>query len=181
MANILILFAHPALEKSRVQIQLLQAAKHIPGVTVQDLYEVYPDFNVNVKREQALLLRHDIILFQHPLYWYSAPALMKQWQDLVLEHGWAYGHTGRSLAGKSMSSVISTGGATDTYQPGAKHGHTLASFLLPYVQTAALCNMRYLSPYIVQGTHRMDASAIRAQAGAYRQWLEQLRDAPLTQ
>ena len=87
MNRILIIFAHPALEKSRVQYRLLQAAQSVAKVTIHDLYEHYPDFNIDISHEQQLLREHDIILFQHPFYWYSSPALLKEWQDLVLEYG----------------------------------------------------------------------------------------------
>lgn len=101
MANanrILILFAHPALENSRVNRYLIQAVEGLDSVTVHDLYEMYPDFHIDVKVEQDLLLAHDIIIFHHPFYWYSTPAIMKEWLDLVLEHGFAYGDF-RSAAG----------------------------------------------------------------------------------
>ena len=89
--RVLVLFAHPALERSRVNRHLVEVARAVPGVKVHDLYEVYPAFNINAKREQQLLLEHDVIVFQHPFYWYSTPAILKEWQDIVLEHGWAYG------------------------------------------------------------------------------------------
>ena len=55
------------------------------------------NFFIDVHAEQKLLLDHDIIIWQHPFYWYSAPAIIKEWMDLVLEHGFAYGENGRSL------------------------------------------------------------------------------------
>ena len=179
MARILILFAHPALEKSRVHAQLLTALKGIQGVTLHDLYEVYPDMNIDVRHEQSLLLQHDIILLQHPLYWYSAPAIIKQWMDLVLEHGWAYGHTGTALRGKYLGNVISAGAQESSYHPNGWHKHSITDFLLPFHQTATLCNMQYLQPYVVYGTHRLSYAGIREEAVAYRQMLEKLRDGQL--
>jgi Flavodoxin-like fold len=66
----------------------------------------YPDFHINVAREQELLTLHDVIVFQHPLYWYSYPAILKEWQDLVLESGFAFGHMGTRLAGKLLLHAI---------------------------------------------------------------------------
>jgi glutathione-regulated potassium-efflux system ancillary protein KefG len=180
MARILILFAHPALERSRVHTQLLHAIKELPGLTLQDLYEAYPDLNVNIDREQALLLQHDIILFQHPFYWYSSPAIVKQWQDLVLEHGWAYGRTGTALRGKFMGNVISTGGPQSGYSSEGPHHHTMTQFLAPFRQTANLCNMTYLPPFVIHGTHKLDAPAIARYSQQYRQLLEALRDERFT-
>ena len=106
MPRVLVQFAHPAFERSRVHRRLLAHLPRREGITLNDLYEEYPAFDIDVAREQALLLAHDVVVFQHPFFWYSTPPLLKQWEDLVLEHGWAYGREGRALTGKhySMSS-----------------------------------------------------------------------------
>ena len=101
MSKVLILFAHPALEKSRVNKRLIRDVNSINNITFNDLYEEYYDFNIDVEREKKLLVEHDIIIFHHPFFWYSTPAILKQWQDLVLEHGWAYGSKGTALIEKS--------------------------------------------------------------------------------
>ncbi|WP_343744527.1 NAD(P)H-dependent oxidoreductase [Chitinophaga sp.] len=176
MARVLINFAHPALEKSRVHKQLLATIRGIKGITINDLYEWYPDLDIDVAREQQLLEKHDIILLQHPFYWYSAPAIIKQWLDLVLEHGWAYGHTGKALQGKYFGNVISAGSSERNYQPEGIHQYQVHQFLLPYSQTAALCNMQYAAPYVIYGVHRMDIEDIRTAAEQYRHMLELLRD-----
>lgn len=179
MTKILILFAHPALEKSRVHAELLSVIHGMPGVTLHDLYEVYPDLNIDIRHEQSLLLQHDIILFQHPFYWYSAPAIVKQWKDLVLQHGWAYGASGTALRGKKMGNVITAGAPEHTYSKEGWHRHTVSDFLLPFEQTAILCNMQYLPPYTVFGTHRLTPAEIQEEAVAYKEMLEKLRHGEL--
>jgi len=67
-SSILVLFAHPAIQKSRVNRRLAAAARGVEGVTVHDLYETYPDFDIDVPREQSLLVLHDIVVLQHPFY-----------------------------------------------------------------------------------------------------------------
>lgn len=176
MAKILILFAHPAFEKSRVHAHLLSAIRGMQGVTLHDLYEVYPDMNIDVRQEQSLLLQHDIVLFQHPFYWYSAPAIVKQWQDLVLEHGWAYGQTGTALRGKIAGNIITAGAQESTYSKEGWHHHSINDFLLPFRQTALLCNMQYLEPFVIYGTHRLTYSSMMEHAVSYKQMLERLRD-----
>ena len=121
--RLLILFAHPALHKSRVNQLLLSSVESLPGVTINDLYEAYPNFHVNVAREQALLLEHDVIVFQHPFYWYSSPAILKQWQDLVLEYGFAFGKNGTRLHGKLVLTAISTGGPSSAAAPSHRRRH----------------------------------------------------------
>jgi glutathione-regulated potassium-efflux system ancillary protein KefG len=176
MPRILILFAHPMVEKSRVQRALLEAASSVDGVTIQDLYEQYPDFDIDIRREQELLSEHDVVILQHPFYWYSCPALMKQWIDLVLEHGWAYGRQGKALEGKKMGNVISMGGSADAYSTSGLNRHAVREFLIPFEQTALLCKMDYLPPFVVHGTHRATEDDIRRNAEAYVSVLKSLRD-----
>lgn len=175
--RILVLFAHPALNKSRINSQLVRAIADLEGVTLHDLYEEYPDFHINVKREQQLLVEHDIVVWQHPFYWYSSPALLKEWQDLVLEYGFAYGHEGTALQGKKCLSAISTGGSQQAYQRDGYNYYTIAELLTPFAQTARLCGMDYLPPFVVHGAHQLnDDAQIGDRAQEYRLLLQALRD-----
>jgi glutathione-regulated potassium-efflux system ancillary protein KefG len=174
MNRILVLFAHPALQKSRVNRELIRGIDRIPGVTFRDLYEFYPDLDINVRTEQKLLLEHDILVFQHPFYWYSTPAILKEWQDLVLEHGWAYGQDGNALRGKKMLSVISTGGREEAYQKNGYNRYTIRELLSPIDQTAYLCGMEYLPPFVVHGTHRISADELHQQRNDYHRLLSAL-------
>ena len=174
--RILVLFAHPAHEKSRVNRVLVRGLGDLPGVTVHDLYEAYPELDIDVPREQALLEAHDVIVLQHPFFWYSTPAILKEWQDLVLVHGWAYGSAGTALRGKRMLNAITTGGREVAY---AREGHnrfTMRELLVPIEQTARLCGMTYLAPFVVHGTHGMTAAEAERHASDWRRTLEALRD-----
>ncbi|NUQ76387.1 MAG: NAD(P)H-dependent oxidoreductase [Polyangiaceae bacterium] len=176
--KILILFAHPALERSRVNRRLVAEARAVTGVTVHDLYEAYPDMHVDVRREKELLLEHDAVIFQHPFFWYSTPALLKEWQDLVLQHGWAYGSGGRALAGKVTFNAVTTGGPESSYNPEGYNRFTVRQLLAPYEATARLCSMRYLPPFITYAALRLaDTDAAAAAARDYRRLLEALAEA----
>jgi len=175
-ANVLVLFAHPAIRKSRVNRLMLDAVRPVDGVTVNDLYEAYPDLDIDVAREQELLAGHDVVVFQHPFYWYSTPAMLKEWQDLVLEHGWAYGHEGDALRGKTLLSAISTGGSEEAYCAQGNNRFTIRQLLAPIEQTARLCGMVYLPPFVVHGTHSVSEQEIEGHANDYRLLVEGLRD-----
>lgn len=176
MARILLLFAHPALEKSRVHITILKHVQQITDITVNDLYQEYPFFDIDIQREQELLMSHDILVFQHPLYWYSFPAIVKQWQDLVLEHGWAYGKRGHMLEGKKIFHAITSGGRAESYTKDGYNVYSIQDFLRPVERTARLCGMEYWPPYVIHGTHRMNESDIKMQATLFAGLLSALRD-----
>ena len=176
MSKVLILFAHPALEKSRVNKRLIRDVKSINNITLNDLYEEYYDFNIDIEREKKLLVEHDIIIFHHPFFWYSTPALLKQWEDLVLEHGWAYGSNGTALIGKKLMNIITTGGTSQAYTKESINRHTIREFLIPIEQTAKLCGMIYLPPYLIQGTHRLTEKEIDDYASKYIQLLRDLSE-----
>jgi len=174
MSRVLVVFAHPNLRASRIHTRLLEAVREVEGVTLRDLYERYPEFDVDVAAEQELLLEHDVVVWQHPLFWYSVPPLLKQWIDLVLTHGWAYGSHGTALEGKPLLSVISAGAPREAYAPGGYNRFSLRPLLAPLEQTARLCGMRYLPPWAVFGSHRARAPELDRIAPAYEaihRWL----------
>jgi glutathione-regulated potassium-efflux system ancillary protein KefG len=173
---VLVLFAHPAIRNSRVNRRLVAAVRDLNGVTVNDLYDEYPDLNIDVTREQELLAAHEIVVFQHPFYWYSTPAILKEWQALVLEHGWAYGHDGDALRGKALLSAMTTGGSEDAYCAKGSNRFSVRQLLAPIEQTARLCGMDFLPPFVVHGTFRLTASEIEDHAVDYRRLVEALRD-----
>jgi glutathione-regulated potassium-efflux system ancillary protein KefG len=175
--RVLILFSHPALQKSRVNRRLIAAVQNMDNVTINDLYEEYPDFFVDVKREQMLLLSHDIIVFQHPFYWYSCPALLKQWEDLVLQYGFAFGTEGTKLNGKRALAAITAGGPTSAYQRDGYNYFTLRELLTPFEQTVRFCGMVHLPPLVISGTLAVkNEEEIAGFATFYRHAVESLRD-----
>lgn len=174
MKSILILLAHPRLEKSRVNAALVGAIPRLPGITLHDLYEEYPDFSIDVRKEKSLLLASDIIVWQHPFFWYSSPPLLKAWIDTVLEVGWAYGPGGTALTGKVLFNALTSGGPREAYAHEARNRFTIREFLAPFEQTARLCHMDYLPPFVVQGTHRLTPEAIMQHAKEYGNLLQGL-------
>ena len=144
--NIMNLVFHPNLDGSRVnriwKEQLEQSGKVSSS---RDLYAEYPDFKIDVEREQELLLAHDRIIFQFPFYWYSSPPLLKKWLDDVLTYGFAYGSTGDSLKGKDLQ-VITSAGGEEKFYCGFEIYATIYDLLRPFQLTANLCQMNYALP-----------------------------------
>jgi glutathione-regulated potassium-efflux system ancillary protein KefG len=167
MNSALVILAHPKLEQSRVNQRMYQELKALDNVVVHDLYEMYPEFFIDVKYEQAAMKKASLIVFQHPFYWYSTPALLKEWLDQVLERGWAYGETGTALKGKTLLTATSTGSTDQAYTHGGYNNFTMKEFLRPFEQTANLCGMKYLEPFILHSARNSDDETILKHALAY--------------
>ncbi|MBI1404495.1 MAG: oxidoreductase [Caulobacter sp.] len=167
-SRLLLVMAHPALEKSRANTRLWAASEGLAAVTRHDLYETYPDFVVDVSSEKKKLVEHDIIALQFPFYWYAMPALMKEWFDLVWLHGFAYGKGGTKLAGKTLFVTCTTGGPTSAYHALGYNRFTMEEFLRPLEQTADLCGMVWETPYVVHGARIKSPEALEAEAQRFR-------------
>ena len=179
MSRVLILYAHPAPHRSLANAAMIAAVRDLPGVTVHDLYETYPDLLIDIEAEQDLLVRHDVIVLQHPLFWYSAPAIVKEWLDVVLEHGFAYGESGAALAGKSWQQAVTAGGGAAAYGPAGRNRFTIPELLRPFEATAALCGCRWLDPFVMHAAHLLDAAGVAAESARYRSLVATLAKAPV--
>ena len=178
-SGVLLTLAHPALERSRANRAMAKAAKGLSGVTFRDLYETYPDFAIDIEAEQASLVAHDVIALQFPLYWYSTPALMKEWLDLVWLHGFAYGPGGVALQGKRLFVACTTGAGAKAYHAHGYNRFTMDEFLRPLEQTAHLCGMVWETPFVVHGAAVKDDDALKAEAERYKARIASLLPAPL--
>ena len=159
---------------------LLRETRRIDAVTVVDLYAAYPTMEIDIDAEQARLRAHDVIIFMSPFYWYSTPAILKEWQDLVLEYGFAYGQGGTALAGKLFFIALTTGGGKDAYQHEGYNRFKLRELLAPLEQMAVLCGMKYLPPFVLHGARSArEDGRIDAHVSAWRKLLESLRDGGL--
>lgn len=173
MAEIVVIAAHPQLDQSRATRTLMEAAARLDParVNVRDLYALYPDYFIDVKAEQAALRQAHLVVWLHPVHWYSMPPLMKLWLDEVFSFGWAYGPGGRALAGKDLWLAASTGGPQSSYRPDGYNRYFFDAFLHPHEQTAALCGMRWLPPYVLHGAHHVQTQALAEHAQLFAQRL----------
>jgi glutathione-regulated potassium-efflux system ancillary protein KefG len=175
--RVLVLFAHPSLDRSEVNVEMLRVTRATDGVTVVDLYDEYPDCRIDIDREQARLVSHDALVFMFPLYWYSTPPILKEWQDLVLEYGFAYGTDGTALHGKAFLCALSAGGAETAYRADGYNQFTLRELLRPLEQTAMLCGMHYLAPFALYGARTaLEQGRIEQHLADWRLALEAVRD-----
>ncbi len=151
MKRILVLLAHPNIENSTVNRALFDAATAHEQVTAVNLYEEYPHFTINVSLEQERLLNHDVVVFLFPTFWYSTPALLKEWQDKVLEYGFAYGSSGNKLHGKILLCATSTGSPKSAYQDDATNELITQNLMLPLEKMAKDTGFNFVEPYVLYG------------------------------
>jgi glutathione-regulated potassium-efflux system ancillary protein KefF len=173
-----LLAAHPDWRESRVNKRLLAAARAVPGIHAEDLYASYPDYAIDVAREQERLAAAQLVVLVHPIHWYSMPALQKLWVDEVLAYGWAYGPGGEALRGKDLWLVLTTGGQEEAYHPSGYNRYFFDAFLPPYEQTAVLCGMRFLPPLILHGAHSASEDEVARHVATFAQRLGSYPDWP---
>jgi len=177
MASLIVYYAHPGHKYSQANRMLWRRAASVTGITRVDLYAEYPRFDIDIDREQQRLVDHEIILFQFPMFWYSTPSLVKEWQDLVLEHGFAYGKGGTALAGKTLMLAVSAAGPKEAYTRAGYQRYALRTFLAPLEQTARLCEMAFPAPYVLYSSLNAPSDGlVEPHADGYVRLLEALRD-----
>ncbi|HMJ15609.1 MAG TPA: glutathione-regulated potassium-efflux system oxidoreductase KefF [Polyangiaceae bacterium] len=174
---ITLIYAHPYPNRSRANRVLLDAVRDVSGLAVRSLYDLYPGFEIDVEAEQAALGSAHTLVWQHPMYWYSVPGLLKHWFDKVLARGWAYGAGGTALQGKRCLWVTTTGGDEQAFQATGMHAHPLSAFVPPVEQTARFCGMSWLEPLVVHAAHKISRVELSEHARDYRQRIEQLSSA----
>ena len=165
---ILVLYAHPYPRHSRACKALLNAVQDLPDLETRSLYDLYPDFDIDVAAEQAALSRADLVVWLHPIYWYSAPSMLKHWFDVVLLRGWAYGAGGVALHGKQCLWAVSAGGDKESYSTKGMHQQPFENFIAPIEQTARFCGMQWHEPMIVHGAHTVGDAELAALADNFR-------------
>lgn len=169
MKKTLIILVHPDISASTINKALIESIKNEPNITVHDLYASYKTVeNIDVAKEQALLVEHERIVFQFPLYWYSAPAMLKEWQDKVLGYGFAYGPEGSKLAGKESKLVVSTGSPEYAYQAGFYNNFTLSEYLRPLQSTIVFTGMEFRGTFGVYGAMKLKEEALNKDIETYK-------------
>ncbi|NEN87003.1 NAD(P)H-dependent oxidoreductase [Paenibacillus elgii] len=105
---------------------------HRTLITIHEIYKEYPNWNIDVPREQNLLEAYNHVILQLPLYWYSYPPLLKKWFDDVFAHGWAYGSKGDKLKGKKVGLAMSIGDKKENYLPEGSSSFTVDEVIAPF-------------------------------------------------
>lgn len=132
----LIIIAHPDVSDSGSQQFLIESSRKLEQVT----HYYLTDKSYQVEEEQRRLLSYDRILFQFPMYWYSAPYLLKKWIDEVFTNKMIDG----LLKNKELGLVITLGLSEKAFSAGMSEKFTLSELFKPFEALANKCQMTYL-------------------------------------
>jgi general stress protein 14 len=113
----LVILAHPNMQNSRINKKLKEELEKYPDeFEVHELYKKYPDWNIDIEKEQKLMEKYGRIILEFPIYSFSCPPLLKKWFDDVWTFGWAYGvPEGGKLKNKEIGVAVSAGGLETEY------------------------------------------------------------------
>lgn len=156
--QVVILLAHPNIQESNANKELIKSVKDNDRVTVYDLYGKNEDL-FNVDEWSRILTNAVALIFQFPFYWLSAPYMMKKWEDEVLTH---LAKT-PAIAGKQLTVVVTTGSDNDSYRSGGRNRFTVDELLRPYQAAAIHSGLVWQTPLVVYGTESDDPAKRIAQ------------------
>ncbi|GIN39254.1 MULTISPECIES: NAD(P)H-dependent oxidoreductase [Heyndrickxia] len=165
MKKIMVIVAHPNIEASRGNKYWVKEIKKHPDIYLHHLYKQYPDWKIDVKKEQQLLLNHERIIFQFPFYWYSCPALLKKWFEEVISP--EFGIKDLRLKGKEFMMATTTGGAKEGYQAGGYNAFTLSEYLRPIQGIIMRCQGILLPTFSLNNINNISDEDISDNAFAY--------------
>ncbi|WP_035421981.1 NAD(P)H-dependent oxidoreductase [Fructilactobacillus florum] len=166
-----IIVSHPHYHDSGTQAFLNRASQQLEDVTWHCLDEIYAHQSLDVAAEQALLRQTDRIIFQFPLYWYSAPASLKHWEDEVLTRAFTYQNEQGILRGKELGIVTTLGYPVAEFAVGRQQGYSLSEIFTPYQALAQQAGMKFLAPLPVSQFAYLDAPARARLLIRYQQYL----------
>ncbi len=171
MSKILVVVAHPDINNSMANNRwLTELSKYPDHFTVHQLYQQYPDFQIDIAREQNLIEQHSALILQFPIYWFSSPPLLKKWIDDVFSYGWAYG-SGNKLQDKPMGLAVTAGAAEESYQG----KDSLEYMLTPFKATIDYVNGKEIPLFAVYGAgYGLTQQGLERSAKSYVQHLDSL-------
>lgn len=151
MKKVLILYGHTDPDDSVANKKILEVvAQQMPEAEIVTLAQLYPDFKIDIEKEQQRLLASDIIVFEYPVFWYSCPSILHRYIEQVFQHGFSHGSTGDKLKGKKLVLSFTTGAPAEMYSHDGAMGFTIDDFNDWAVATARLTQMDYCG-YVYTG------------------------------
>ncbi|MGL4366692.1 MAG: NAD(P)H-dependent oxidoreductase [Brevinemataceae bacterium] len=144
MKKVGVWLSHPYFEDSIANKEIINhiASEH-PEISIRNIDNLYPKFQVDVNSEQNTLINTDVIILQFPLCWYNVPAALKNWIDRVLTYNFVFEETEKKLKGKDLIISITVGDKEGDFSKTGRIGHSLEEYFLSFIQFASESGMNY--------------------------------------
>lgn len=158
-----VVYGQPTPESStanRIIIERLRG--QLPDAECRTVVELRGHEARDVAAEQEALRRADVVISVFPFYWYSFPAVLKEWIDDVFTHGFAYGTNGTASNGKRIVFFFTTGAEASGYVKDGPMGWPIEAFLPPLLQTARMCG--FAGGEVVYSTGMMYVPGVSTEA-----------------
>ncbi len=151
----LVIMAHPNIDTSIFNKYIKEDLQKEENIVYKDLSSLYEDFKLDVKKEQEELLSASKIVFQFPLQWYSSPAILKQYVDLVFDYDFAYTvengfFEALKLKGKEFQLLVTVGSKEESFT--GEERLSVKECLSSYSYTAKMLGMKELEACFIYGT-----------------------------
>ncbi|GHC60196.1 NAD(P)H dehydrogenase [Streptomyces cinnamoneus] len=134
----------------------------------------------DIAAEQEKVRWSDAVVLQFPLWWFSAPAILKGWIDRVFTSGFGYGpevpppYSEGALAGRRALVSVTAGSRASAFSDRGIHGR-LEDVLHPLQHGLFwFTGMEPLEPFAVHGAHDLPEEGFAAAKQAYGRRLDGL-------
>ncbi len=148
----MVVISHPTIQTSSSQQFFLATLKGEDFVTIRHLDEVWSEAKPHFTRviEEKALLESEAkrLILQFPMYWYQAPAVMKEWIDTVMSKSATF-----AKQIKELGIVVTLGVKEEAFRAGGKEQFTISELLRPFQALANAMSWNYLPNFEV---HQFD-------------------------
>lgn len=140
-------------------------------------------FSPDITSEMQKVQDAELVIFHFPVWWFSAPAILKGWFDRVLAMGvaWDTNNTYQNgyFRGKNALVVATAGSPESDFQPLGLHKATLKQMLHPILHgTLASCGFQVIEPYLAHNAHDMSPDDLHNTIEGYREYLSRSLEQP---
>lgn len=147
--------------------------RELPEVDLHLLHTARKQKEFDIKAEQKLIDSHDTIVFQFPVYWFSCPALLKQWMDEVLTPDWAY-MANYAFEGKRVAFAASAGSSAADYSANGSVGMELEDVLRSMRLSVGYLKAKYCGLHSCFSAVGIGKDALKQNAMEYVRFIESL-------
>ncbi len=150
----LVIMAHSNPNDSKINKRIKETLKDQEHIIYKDIKSLYENFDFDVAKEQGDLVNVDKVIFQFPLYWFTAPSILKQWTDEVFTYGFAFTYDKNGtwktlkLQDKQFQMIVTIGASEEEYE---QMGVKVKECLTSYSVTAYSLGMKELDPFLLYG------------------------------